>query len=161
MMKLRQKISSGFRSQAGAEIFAIVLSVLSTAKKQGWNLVSTLMQDPQILLPAVRTAKLNLGSYVLPKRPPPIAAFRGRMARVAARLPVLYRPMQGICRAMPAPGDWAPPNRKRENIGSSHALDATQLEHVSVPTESERALDFVCWRTFSSASRCPLRRNMR
>src|SRR5215831_4546630 len=56
MMKLRQKISSGFRSQAGAEIFAIVRSVLSTAKKQGWNLVSTLKQDPQILLPAVRTA---------------------------------------------------------------------------------------------------------
>lgn len=56
MMKLRQKISSGFRSHAGAESFAIVRSVLSTAKKQGWNLVSTLMQDPQILLPAVRTA---------------------------------------------------------------------------------------------------------
>jgi transposase len=56
MMKLRQKISSGFRSQAGAETFAIVRSVLSTAKKQGWNLVATLTQDPETLLRSLRTA---------------------------------------------------------------------------------------------------------
>jgi transposase len=56
MMKLRQKISSGFRSQAGAEVFASLRSVLSTARKQGWNLVCALMQDPQTLLRALRTA---------------------------------------------------------------------------------------------------------
>ena len=56
MMKLRQKISSGFRSQAGAETFAIVRSVLSTAKKQGWDLISTLMQEPDALLRSLRTA---------------------------------------------------------------------------------------------------------
>ncbi len=56
MMKLRQKISSGFRSQNGAETFAVLRSVLSTAKKQGWDLVSTLMQDPKTLLRSLRTA---------------------------------------------------------------------------------------------------------
>jgi transposase len=56
MMKLRQKISSGFRTQHGAETFAIIRSVLSTAKKQGWDLVATLMQGPHILLQALRTA---------------------------------------------------------------------------------------------------------
>jgi transposase len=50
MMKLRQKISGGFRSFAGAEIFAVIRSVLSTARKQGWDLVATLMQQPEILL---------------------------------------------------------------------------------------------------------------
>jgi transposase len=56
MMKLRQKISSGFRSQAGAETFAIIRSALSTAKKQGWDLIATLRRDPKILLLALRTA---------------------------------------------------------------------------------------------------------
>ena len=56
MMKLRQKISSGFRSHEGAEIFAIVRSVLSTAKKQGWDLIATLMQTPHALLPTLQTA---------------------------------------------------------------------------------------------------------
>src|ERR1700694_2583358 len=55
MMKLRQKISGGYRSQDSAEDFAIVRSVLSTAKKQGWNIVHTLMQDPQKLIQSLRT----------------------------------------------------------------------------------------------------------
>jgi transposase len=56
MMKLRQKISSGFRSQEGAETFAIVRSVLSTARKQGWDLIHTLMLDPQTLLRSLQIA---------------------------------------------------------------------------------------------------------
>jgi transposase len=56
MMKLRQKISSGFRSQAGAETFAIIRSVLSTAKKQRWDLVATLMQDPETMRQSLKTA---------------------------------------------------------------------------------------------------------
>src|ERR1700694_397360 len=56
MMKLRQKISSGFRSPAGAETFAIIRSVLSTAKKQSWDLIATLMQDPGFLLQSLKTA---------------------------------------------------------------------------------------------------------
>jgi transposase len=35
MMKLRQKISGGFRSAAGARDFAVIRSLISTAKKQG------------------------------------------------------------------------------------------------------------------------------
>jgi transposase len=56
MMKLRQKISGGFRSFAGAEIFAVIRSVLSTARKQGWDLVATLMQPPETLLRAIKIA---------------------------------------------------------------------------------------------------------
>jgi transposase len=55
MMKLRQKISGGYRSQDSAEDFAIIRSVLSTARKQGWNIVHTLMQDPQKLIQSLRT----------------------------------------------------------------------------------------------------------
>ena len=35
MMKLRQKISGGFRSETGAEDLAVIRAALSTAKKQG------------------------------------------------------------------------------------------------------------------------------
>jgi transposase len=56
MMKLRQKISGGYRSQDSADDFAVIRSVISTAKKQGWGIVHTLMQDPQKLIQALRTA---------------------------------------------------------------------------------------------------------
>ena len=39
MMKLRQKISGGFRSVGGAEDFAVIRSLLSTARKQGWDIL--------------------------------------------------------------------------------------------------------------------------
>jgi transposase len=55
MMKLRQKISGGFRAQSSADDFAIIRSVLSTAKKQGWNILSTLMQSPGELTIALKT----------------------------------------------------------------------------------------------------------
>src|SRR5271170_8040476 len=50
MMKLRQKISCGFRSAAGAADFAVIRSLLSTAKKQGWNMLDTLAADPKWLI---------------------------------------------------------------------------------------------------------------
>jgi transposase len=50
MMKLRQKISGGFRSEQGAEDFAVIRSLLSTARKQGWNLLDTLQNDPAKLI---------------------------------------------------------------------------------------------------------------
>ncbi|MEO5332589.1 MAG: transposase, partial [Magnetococcus sp. YQC-5] len=56
MMKLRQKISGGFRSQQGAEDFAVIRSLISTAKKQGWDIIHTLMQDPNSLIQRLRTA---------------------------------------------------------------------------------------------------------
>jgi transposase len=46
MMKLRQKISGGFRSEHGAKGFGVIRSVLSTARKQGWDILQTLTADP-------------------------------------------------------------------------------------------------------------------
>jgi len=56
MMKLRQKISGGFRSHEGARDFAVIRSVLSTARKQGWNMLQTLMGDPAQMIAAIRLA---------------------------------------------------------------------------------------------------------
>jgi transposase len=56
MMKLRQKISGGFRSAAGAADFAVIRSLLSTAKKQGWNMLETLAADPKRLIANLRMA---------------------------------------------------------------------------------------------------------
>jgi transposase len=44
MMKLKQKISGGFRSSSGAEQFCDIRSYLSTCKKQGINLLDALQQ---------------------------------------------------------------------------------------------------------------------
>ena len=55
MMKLRQKISGGFRAQASADDFAIIRSILSTARKQGWNILHTLMQGPEKLILSLQT----------------------------------------------------------------------------------------------------------
>ena len=56
MMKLRQKISGGFRSEHGAKDFAVIRSLLSTARKQEWDLLQTLTTDPVHLI-----ANLRLG----------------------------------------------------------------------------------------------------
>ena len=56
MMKLRQKISGGFRSGQGAEDFAAIRSVLSTARKQDWDLLQTLTVDPASLIAKLRLA---------------------------------------------------------------------------------------------------------
>jgi transposase len=54
MMKLRQKISGGFRSENGAKDFAVIRSVLSTARKQGWNVLQTLTATPARLMTEIR-----------------------------------------------------------------------------------------------------------
>ena len=56
MMKVRQKISGCFRTAAGAEDFAVLRTVLSTAAKQGWNLIKTLQESPDTLIAKLRTA---------------------------------------------------------------------------------------------------------
>src|SRR5580700_6521163 len=54
MMKLRQKISGGFRSEHGAKGFGVIRSVLSTARKQGWDILQTLNGDPVRLIALLR-----------------------------------------------------------------------------------------------------------
>jgi transposase len=56
MMKLRQKISGGFRSECSAKDFAVIRAVLSTASKQGWNMLQTLTSNPTRLLADIRIA---------------------------------------------------------------------------------------------------------
>jgi len=56
MMKVKQKISGGFRSEDGANTFVINRTVISTAKKQGWNVLQTLTQDPRALIQSLRLA---------------------------------------------------------------------------------------------------------
>lgn len=56
MMKLRQKISGGFRSLEGAMDFALIRSFFSTARKQGWNIIDALTRDPSNLAKSLRLA---------------------------------------------------------------------------------------------------------
>jgi transposase len=54
MMKLRQKISGGFRSLEGAIDFALIRSFFSTARKQGWNIIDAMNRDPSNLAKSLR-----------------------------------------------------------------------------------------------------------
>jgi transposase len=56
MMKLRQKISGGFRSLEGAMDFALIRSFFSTARKQGWNIIDALTRNPSNLAKSLRLA---------------------------------------------------------------------------------------------------------
>ena len=56
MTKVKQKISGGFRSIGGAEDFATLRSVISTAKKQGWDLIETLPRPAAELAAHLRLA---------------------------------------------------------------------------------------------------------
>lgn len=42
MVKCKQKISGGFRTSAGAECFARIRGFISTARKQGWNILDSI-----------------------------------------------------------------------------------------------------------------------
>lgn len=56
MMKLRQKISGGFRSHQGAAEFAVIRSLTSTARKQGWELLKALAANSEQLIDNLRLA---------------------------------------------------------------------------------------------------------
>jgi transposase len=56
MMKVQQKVSGGFRSHHGTKDFATIRSVLSTARKQGWSLIETLMSISFSLIGRLRLA---------------------------------------------------------------------------------------------------------
>lgn len=53
MMKCKQKISGGFRTEQGAKIFARIRGFISTARKQGWNIFESLQQVIQGNPPAL------------------------------------------------------------------------------------------------------------
>ncbi len=48
--RVKMKISGGFHTQAGAQTFATLRSVLSTARKQGWAILRTLTAPPAALI---------------------------------------------------------------------------------------------------------------
>ena len=50
MIKVKMKVSGGFRSWDGAKTFATLRSVLSTARKQGWNILRTITAPPAALI---------------------------------------------------------------------------------------------------------------
>lgn len=50
MMKLRQKISGGFRTSQGADNFATLRTLIGTARKRGWNMLETLSRSPTQLI---------------------------------------------------------------------------------------------------------------
>ena len=56
MMKLRQKISGGFRSHEGAEDFSVIRSLISTARKQGWDVLRTLNSRSNQLMAGLQVA---------------------------------------------------------------------------------------------------------
>ena len=53
-MKLRMKFSGCFRAEQGPPDFAMLCSVLSTARKQGWNRIEALLKTPVELLAELR-----------------------------------------------------------------------------------------------------------
>jgi transposase len=52
--KLRRKISGGCRSEDGAKNFAVIRSVLPTARQQEWDILATLIGDPDRLFSTLR-----------------------------------------------------------------------------------------------------------
>jgi transposase len=50
MAKLKQKISGCFRSVQGAQDFAVIRTLIGTARKRGWGIIQSLLRDPQALI---------------------------------------------------------------------------------------------------------------
>ena len=50
MMKLKQKISGCFRSVQGADDFAVIRTLVGTARKRGWGIIQSLIREPQALI---------------------------------------------------------------------------------------------------------------
>ena len=54
MMKVQMKISGGFQTKDGADIFATLRSVVSTARTPGWHIRHTLIVHRDNLVAHVR-----------------------------------------------------------------------------------------------------------
>jgi hypothetical protein len=55
-MVMKLPTSGGFRSEDGPNTFVVNRTIISTAKKQGWNVLQTLTQDPRTLIQSLRLA---------------------------------------------------------------------------------------------------------
>jgi len=53
MMKVKMKISGSFRTLQGAQIFANLRSIVSTARKQGYNILQILTAAPSQTMSAL------------------------------------------------------------------------------------------------------------
>ena len=53
MMKVKMKISGGFRTEDGAHAFAALRTVIATARKQSQNILQTLAADPKAIANAI------------------------------------------------------------------------------------------------------------
>lgn len=53
MMKCKQKISGGFRTELGAKIFVRIRGFISTARKQGWNVFESIQAVVNGQVPAI------------------------------------------------------------------------------------------------------------
>jgi transposase len=53
MMKVKMKISGGFRTFEGASRFASLRSIVSTARKRGWNILQALVSQPHNIIRAL------------------------------------------------------------------------------------------------------------
>ncbi len=56
MMKVKQKVSGGFRTDEGAKEFAVIRTMIATARKKGWNIITSLLQDTQSLIKGLSSA---------------------------------------------------------------------------------------------------------
>lgn len=63
MMKVKMKISVGFRTEDGANTFATLRSIISTARKHGLNILKALTTPPEDLLIAPRGKPGDIGRY--------------------------------------------------------------------------------------------------
>ena len=77
MMKLRQKISGGFRTLTGAEDFAVVRTLIGAPRKRGWD-------HPRSPGPRTRSPRRTLGRR--PARPSWVATPYEAIVRRRARL---------------------------------------------------------------------------
>jgi hypothetical protein len=66
-MKVKMKISGAFRTFDPAQDCAALRSVITTARKQGWNILQTLTPDPPPSSTPSQPDPHLLGSYVSAK----------------------------------------------------------------------------------------------
>jgi transposase len=50
MMKVKQKVSGGFRTDEEAKEFSVIRTMIATARKKGGNIITSLLQDAQSLI---------------------------------------------------------------------------------------------------------------